>query len=169
MADTNRGIGYEAIDHSKLRQLTREQLVTLEGGDVRYVRLWRAYEPTPLLIFEGKLSLWVHRLERKGKLQLVTLSAPGDCNWAEYTVYHSDPTAWVDSDERGNLIVEDWCMEVYGEDGKGEPWKERGDETALDYLRWDRESLREIGYQDALGDYTQLHPRAKYVNHRLTI
>ena len=158
------------VDHRMLRQLTREQLTALQPGEVRYVRLWRAYHPTPLLIFEGEMPLYVDRREHRGVLQRVEVCPPGECNWAEYTVYGGPGVgSWSDSDERGNCIVEDWCMEIYGGDGAGEPYDARAVEGQTDYLRWDRESLRELGHHGMLGDYTQLHPRARYDRGRLVI
>lgn len=154
-------------DHRALRQLLPEQLKELQPGDRRYVRLWRAYHPTPLLVFEGTITLHVQRTERKGQLLSVMLSTPGD--WAEYLVYQVTPGQYADSDSMGNLMVEDWCMEVYSPDGLGASWQPRDDFRADDYLRWDAESLRELGYCGELADHDQKHPRAKYERGRLVI
>ncbi len=154
-------------DYQGLRQLLLEQLRELQPGDRYYVRLWRAYQPTGLLVFEGRLPLHVQRTERKGKLLSVLLSTPGE--WAEYLVYQVVPGEYADSDSMGNLMVEDWCMEVYGPDGQGAGWQPRSDYRADDYLRWDQESIRELKHCGELAEYDQKHPRAKYERGRLVI
>lgn len=169
--DLRSGISYasEPVDHSKLRQLTRDQLAELEPGARAYVRCWRAYSPTPLLVFEGRAGLWVDRKERGGVLRSLILSV-FDHNqpcWAEYMIVHSDGSTPLDVTDDGSLMVEDYCMELYDESGQGPAYDARSDESAPNYLRWDRESLRELSYSGL--EYTQLHPRAVYRDHRLTI
>lgn len=162
------------VNHGTLRQLTRDQLRELQDGEQRYVRLWRAYDPTPLLVFEGTLPLSVSRHLRhggkEGELQAVVITTQQPANWAEYLVWHRLPREYPSAEADGTMVVEDWCMVVYGPDGQGVPWRpaDESDEGEYEYLRWDRESIREARAQ-GLGQFTQQHPRAKYEGGRLVI
>lgn len=161
------------INHEGLRQLTRDQLRELQDGEQRYVRLWRAYDPTPLLVFEGVLPIhvgrhWQH--SSKEQLQAVVVSVQPPANWADYLVWHRLPREYPQADEDGTMMCEDWGMIVYGPDGQGAPWQP-GDESGegdYEYLRWDLLSVREA-YANGLDQFTQLHPRAKYLGGVLTI
>lgn len=158
------------ITHEGLRQLTRDQLRELQDGEQRYVRLWRAYDPTPLLVFEGVLPLSVQRHHYKDKLQAVTVTVQPPANWADYLVWHRLPREYPSAEADGTMVMEDWCMAVFGRDGQGAYWRAADDEGEEEYeaMRWDSKSIREAA-ANGLGQFKQLHPRAKYLGGVLTI
>lgn len=149
-----------------LRRLLPDQLMRLNPGDVRYIRLYRAYHPTGLLIFEGNAELAVDRNERKTVLLSVSLQ-PSDTEWPEYLLYHGMKGQYPDTQADGTLVIEDWVMEVYATDGLGDIYRPRDSAHQDDFLRWDIISIRECNYLRI--EWTQLHRRARYVNHRLTV
>ncbi len=94
-------------------KLTRQDLLNLPAGEYRfYIRLTRLFDPEPVTFWQGAAPIVVERIyePHRRNPERITLIAVVDGNgipdWAEY-----DPD---DIQPDGNLICEDYMMELFG-------------------------------------------------------
>lgn len=138
-----------------LRRLLPAQLAEADPERTYHLRLWRAYDPEPLLVWEGSMRLTVARYPARprgprARGALVHL-VPAAGAWAEYEVSE-------DAGRDGQLLAEDWGMEVYAEDGAGIPLAVIADPGQYGYFRYDPRTSERERRACRLPDMAQLPP-----------
>ena len=93
-----------------IRRLTQIEVLALQETDhaAYHIRLFRLERVAPALVWEGQSSFFIQRVPankaRKLPERLVVI-VPRDYEWAE--------GSWQDVQPDGNVVVEDYLMEIY--------------------------------------------------------